>query len=231
MKLFKKVTTMALSILLTGSLFNTVASAQTISDSQQISIDNIEYTIENKIDNEDKKVVEVKSANGSTTAEFNKDTGEINITENGELIASINTNFENTVNNNFKAPMLRSSLVDSEKDLRGTYAFWQYNDTKWVLQVPTGGDVIYQNSNNKEYLNGFADAVREMLKAQVTLVGIQGSGVLGVVGALIAAAPATLGASAVVALIAAAGVAAVSVPYAVDWYFAEKKADKNYRLA
>ena len=127
--------------------------------------------------------------------------------------------------------MFRSSLVDSEKDIRGVYAFWQYSDTKWVLQVPTGGDVIYENSNNKEYLNGFAEAVREMLKAQISLAAIQSGGLVGIVGTLIAAAPATLGTSAVIALLAATGVAAASVPAAVDWYFAEKKADKNYALA
>lgn len=99
------------------------------------------------------------------------------------------------------------------------------------LQVPTRGDVIYENSNNKEYLNGFGDVVREILKAQISLAAIQVGGLVGIVGTLIAAAPATLGASAVIALLVAAGVAAASVPSAVDLYFAEKKADKNYALA
>lgn len=83
----------------------------------------------------------------------------------------------------------------------------------------TGGDVIYENSNNKEYLNGFANAVRERLKAQISLAAIHGGGLVGIVETLIAAAPATLGAS------------VVNVPSEVDWYFAEKEADKNYALA
>ncbi|MDU5106546.1 geobacillin-26 family protein [Clostridium sp.] len=230
-KNLKKIITGTLCGIMTTSLLQISALAETKQSSNAVEYDNSTYYVEESVDNSTNRVVTVKEGDSTVTAEFNKETGEMTVIENGIVLLSTNINNNIEVSTQEPYAMPRAALLDSETDFNGEYGFWRYAGGQWVLKVPTGGDVTYENSNNKEYLLGFASAVRDILSAQVTILSIAGGGTIATITALFAASGPTLGTSAVIALLGAAGVAVACTPAALNWYFAVKDANLNYKLA
>lgn len=169
-------------------------------------------------DTEELREVKVTSENSESVVQYNKKTGEVKINERSddikEISLEINLEEEKKQINN---SLIKSSLSYEEIDSRSEswwgaeYIIWKYDDkdrsTIWKLDTGEQHKTVRQTSSNKGDLNDFRTALKALISKQKEINATSTSGSAAAVAAVVAA-PASLGSSAVIALVMAVGVSA-----------------------
>ncbi|MBG9786964.1 geobacillin-26 family protein [Brevibacillus laterosporus] len=211
---------------------NNVKQMQQTQSVETIVIDGKKITSEILEDNEELRKVKVTSGDETTTATYDKVNNEITIEEEGKKAVKIqpSNHFKSSKSEfNLDATAKDKVIAEAEDDWWGYgYKITRFEKTfKWKIYTPDSSSTIKENSSNKSDLVDFRNAVDTMESYQKEAYAVLGATTAAVIAELVAA-PATLGSTAVVAIVTGLG-GSVTAGYKV-WQAYKAKQDCDYRF-
>jgi hypothetical protein len=232
-----KVSAFLLCLLVSFSFSSVSVLAEQNGSISKYTYDGVNYQIKIVQDNQNIRIAQVYNGKNITTAELNKTTGETKIKENNRLVETFNINTNNNLTSIVITPNVNegdggggATAIDSGMDINSNYAYTVFNTGLWSIKAPAGVKWPMETSSNSGNLNSFRSKVNDMTAKQLEIMASCGASALAIITASLAAAPTTLGASAVLALLTAAGCAVTAATYGVQLYFIQKDARYYYNL-
>lgn len=187
-------------------------------------------------DNDNMRVAEVYEGKKVTIAKLNKITGEIIIRENNKIVTTVNIRNNINFNSSPITPYVviggggGATEIDSGRDIDSKYKYTVFNTGLWAIKSPAGVKWPMENSLNSGNLHTFRTKVNDMFLKQLEIMGCCGTAALGIITASFVSAPATLGMSAVVALLTAAGCSITAAVMGGQLYYIKKDANYYFKL-
>lgn len=197
------------------------ARAETVNSGSTITYDNKQMNVQILADNNDFKEVKVTSGTESSIVTYYKSTNQANL--NGTTI--INCNLTTSRSSSIMKNSLGSSYA-SGSDMSKAYSYTAFSSGWWYITAPNNRAKMapetlvnpVTNEPNSTPFQTFRTSVNNLSKSEIEIVACFGTGVLSLIKACLATAPESLGATAVAALVIAAGAVITSVVLACQYY-------------
>lgn len=211
---------------------NNVKQIQQTQSVETIVIDGKKITSEILEDSEKVRKVKVTSGDETTIATYNKVNNEITLEEEGNKAVKIQPlkHFKSSKNEyKLDAAAKDKVIAEAEDDWWGYgYKITRFEKTfKWKVYTPDRSSILKEKSSNKSELVDFRNAVDTMETYQKEAYAVLGATTAAVIAEIVAA-PATLGSTAVIAIVTGLGGSATA-GYKV-WQAYKARQDCDYRF-
>lgn len=205
--------------------------AETVNSGSTITYDNKQMNVQILADNNDFKEVKVTSGTESSIVKYYKSTNQAIL--NGTTIINCNTTTSrsgSTMKNSL------SSSYASGSDMLKNYSYTAFSSGWWYITAPNNRAkmapeaLVNQGTNepNSTPFQAFRTSVNNLSNSEIEIAACFGTGVLSIIKVCLAAASASLGATAVAALVIAAGVGITAVVLACQYYNYKRDCDFYY---
>jgi len=231
-KKYKRIISLMLCFIL---LFTTMTQVFAEPMINKMTLGGKNYDISVLKDNAKFRIVQVTDGDEMSTVVFDKKTGESKIDFQANKSAekqtsSVKVDLDSKIE--MQEPIMSLVPVDSGSNISGTYSYdcsanyvsgqYQYY---WDVSIPNSSCWgIKETPTNSGALESFRGKVNDIYLKEIEIAGSFGTGVLSVIIACLTAAPETLGTTAVVALLVAAGAATAAAVLGAQLYFIKKDA-------
>lgn len=177
------------------------------------------------MDNDNIRKVEISDENGTVSAIYNKETGDLRLFDqdskevfNTNINTSANTSNISLINQKDIQPAVIAGewrIVSSRTDFWYDYSYTKYDnyayEYMWDVSTDSSGMYdVYEDYYNKDQLSGFKSSVDAMRQHELEVIAVTSGAAVAAIIAFISMAPETLGMSLFLAGLLAIGVAAAA---------------------
>ncbi len=222
---------------------------------QNYAVDGQQIVVKVLVDDATQRIVQVTEGSETSISTYNKIDGSVTLSTNGKNV-ELDADTKNQLNkisssekdyldsmdhfNEARGMMMArtsGTIIDQTKTDDHYYKVYQSwlpaekdFEYRWDIGIKgTSAYNILQGNHNESQLNAFRSKVRDIQLQKIKIAGAFGAGVTSTIVACLAAAPETLGAGAVIALLVAAGATIGAAVLGFELYQMQCDADYMYR--